>query len=167
MLLGILLTLPVKAAFANTISVIRDEETERFLKDVVKPILGAAGLEAGSVEIILVNDKSINAFVSGGQKIFVHTGLITKCPDVNCLAGVLAHEAGHIKGGHLVRKEEAFENANLSTIAGYVLGLGSVLAGAPPEAGIAITSASQNVATRNVLANSREYENSEMLWRLG
>lgn len=90
----------------------------------------------------------------------MHTGLIAECPDVSCLAGVIAHEAGHIKGGHIIRKTEDFEDANLSTIAGYVLGLGSVLAGAPPEAGIALSSAGQNVAIRQALSSSREYENS-------
>lgn len=144
----------------GSISVIRDEETEKFLKDVTKPILSAADLDFGSVEIIIVNDKSINAFVSSGQKIFIHTGLIAECPDVTCLIGVIAHEAGHIKGGHIIRKTDSYEDANLSTIAGYILGLGSVLAGAPPEAGIAISSAGQNVAMRKVLSTSRDYENS-------
>ncbi len=159
-LIAIIVLLPVISYSNNSISVIRDEETERFLKDVTKPILRAAGLDSSSVEIIIVNDKSINAFVAGGQKIFIHTGLIAECPDVSCLVGVIAHEAGHIKGGHIIRKTDSFANANLSTIAGYILGLGSVLAGAPPEAGIALSSAGQNVALRQALSTSREYENS-------
>lgn len=159
-LLAIISFFSFAAYSKNPISVIRDEETERFLKDVTKPILSAAGLDFGSVEIIIVNDKSINAFVSSGQKIFIHTGLITECPDVSCLVGVLAHESGHIKGGHIIRKDENYEDANLSTIAGYILGLGSVLAGAPPEAGIALSSAGQNVAVRQVMKSSRSYENS-------
>ena len=155
------LLLPVISdSYARNLSIIRDEETERFLTEVSEPVFSAAGLNPESVEIVIVNDPSINAFVSGGQKIFINTGLIMQADDASEVIGVIAHEAGHVKSAHLIQKGKDFEHANLGTIAGYVLGLGSVLAGAPPEAGIAISSASQNVAMRNVLSYSRDYENS-------
>src|SRR5690606_13026119 len=105
-------------------------------------------------------DPGINAFVTNGQKIFVHTGLIVEADDASGLIGVIAHEAGHIKGAHLIQRGQNVKEANYGSIAAYVLGLGSILAGAPPEAGMAIGSAGQNIATRNYLSYSRDYENS-------
>ncbi len=142
------------------VSLIRDEETEKFIKEITTPIFRSIGLDENTIEIIIVNDSSINAYVAGGQKVFVHTGLIMEAEDASSLIGVLAHEAGHIKGAHLIQKDQTFENANIGMLAGYVLGLGSVIAGAPAEAGLAISSASQNIATRNVLSYSRDFENA-------
>jgi len=149
------------SAFAAAgISIIRDDETEKLLKEITDPIIRAVGLDSDSIEIVIVNDPSINAFVSGGQRIFIHTGLIAEADDVSTVIGVLAHEAGHIKGAHIIQKGSDYEKANYGAIAGYVLGLGSVLAGAPAEAGLAISSASQNIAMRNLLSYSRDYENA-------
>lgn len=142
------------------ITLIRDDETEKFLKEISKKIFTAAGLDADSIEIIIVNDNSINAYVAGGQKLFVHTGLITRSQDAAGLIGVIAHETGHIKGAHIIQKGNNIKDASIGSIAGYVLGLGTVLAGAPPEAGMAIGTAGQNIATRNFLAYSRDYENA-------
>jgi len=142
------------------ISIIRDDETETFLKDISQKIFVAAGLNPDSIKIIIVNDPSINAYIAGGQNLFLHTGLITESDDVSGLMGVMAHESGHIKGAHLIQKDVNIKEANISSIAGYVIGIGSVLAGAPPEAGMALGSAGQNIATRKFLAYSREYENA-------
>lgn len=162
--LSILVILLCFAPFANAkdkgsnISTIRDEETETFLKDITKPIFKSAGLGANSIQIIIVNEDSINAFVSGGQNIFVNTGIITEIDDPSGLIGILAHETGHIKAAHILQKGSKAGEATTGLIAGYVLGIGSVLLGAPPEAGFAVASASQQVATRNFLTYSRKYE---------
>lgn len=148
------------ACAEQAISTIRDDETEKLLKEIIDPIMRAIGLDPESIEIVIVNDPSINAFVSGGQRIFINTGLIAESDDVSTLIGVLAHESGHIKGAHIIQKGNDYEKANYGAIAGYVLGLGSVLAGAPPEAGLAISSAGQNIAMRNLLSYSRDYENA-------
>lgn len=164
MLLAIII--PILSTEAKTseeqkpISYIRDDEIEKFLKDISSSIFSAAGLDPDSIKIIIVNDSSINAFVSGGQKLFIHTGLINEADDVSGLIGVIAHETGHIKGAHVIQKDQNIKEANIGSIAGYVLGLGTVLAGAPPEAGMAIGSAGQNIAARNFLSYSREYENA-------
>lgn len=152
----------VNSAFSRSggLSIVRDHETEKLLREVTSPVLRAIDLDPDSTEIILVNDSSINAFVTAGQKIFINTGLIAESYDISTLIGVIAHEAGHIKGAHIVQKTQDYENTNIGAIAGYILGLGSVLAGAPPEAGIAISSASQNASMRNLLSHSRDYENS-------
>ena len=147
-------------AAEKAISLIRDDETEEFLKSVTKPIYASLGLNTSAVEVVIINDQSINAFVAGGHRIFINSGLILQSDSVEGLIGVLAHEAGHVNSAHTIQKRNSLAGANLSTIAGYVLGLGSIIAGAPPEAGVAITSASQNIALRNTLNYSRDYENA-------
>jgi len=164
LLLIALLTIPDFSSEAKPvtkpISFIRDDETEKFLQDISASIFKAGGLDPEAVKIVIINDNAINAFVTGGQKLFVHTGLITQAGDIGGLMGVIAHETGHIKGAHIIQKGQNIKEASIGSIAGYVLGLGSVLAGAPPEAGVAIGSAGQNVAMRGFLSYSRDYENA-------
>ncbi len=159
-----MITGPVKEVKASAtekpVSYIRDDETEKFLKDISGKIFEAAGLDPDSIKIIIINDPSINAYVAGGQNLFVYTGLIEQSQDAAGLMGVIAHETGHIKGAHIIQKGKNAREAGLGSIAGYALGLGTVLAGAPPEAGMAIGSAGQNIAARNFLAYSRDYENA-------
>ena len=92
-------------AFADA-SLIRDAETEKFLHQLADPIFTAAGLNPHDIKIYIVNDLSINAFVSGGQNVFINTGLIRKFKTPDALIGVIAHETGHITAGHLARSSE-------------------------------------------------------------
>ncbi|HEX8902928.1 M48 family metallopeptidase, partial [Vitreimonas sp.] len=96
---------------ASAQGLIRDAEIEDTLHVYTNPLLVAAGLNPDDVELYIVSDPSINAFVSGGQNIFVHTGLILAAETPNELIGVLAHETGHISGGHLARSREAMGQA--------------------------------------------------------
>ena len=84
-------------------SILRDAETEAFFREISRPLIDAAGLDPRSVQFVLVGDPSINAFVTGGQNVFIHSGLITAADNVNELQGVIAHELGHIAAGHNVR----------------------------------------------------------------
>ena len=92
---------PVAAQSAGP-SILRDAETGALLQELVDPLAEAAGLQRGAVEVVLVNDPSINAFVAGGQRIFIHSGLINAADTANEVQGVLAHELGHITGGHVI-----------------------------------------------------------------
>ncbi len=142
------------------ISFIRDDEAEKFLQEISKAIFKAAGLDPDSIKIVIINDPAINAFVADGQKLFVHTGLIIQATEASGLIGVIAHETGHIKGAHIIQKNKNIKDASIGTLASYAIGIGSVLVGAPPEAGMAIGSAGQNLATRGFLSYSRDYENA-------
>lgn len=144
-------------ASAQGISLIRDAETEEYLREQTDPILRAAGLVPNAVDLYLVNDTSMNAFVTGGQNIFVHTGMILASETPNDLLGVMAHEAGHIAGGHIIRGREAFGRAGSTAIAGMVLGVLAAAAGAP-DAGLALITGSQHVATRQALSYNRSQE---------
>jgi len=108
---------------------IRDAEIENDIRTLASPIWRAAGLEPSDVGIYLIDDKQINSFVAGGQAIFINTGLIERAENPNQLIGVIAHETGHIAGGHLLRMKEEMRNASIETIIAMVLAAGASVAG--------------------------------------
>lgn len=149
--------LPVQQALA--MSLIRDAETESFIREISEPVFVAAGLNPNAVNSYLVNAPSINAFVTGGQNVFMHTGTIQQAETPNEIIGVIAHETGHITGGHLSRSQEAVAAATAPAIIGYLLGVGAIFAGAG-DAGLALITGGQQVAQRSFLAYSRTQEAS-------
>lgn len=138
-------------------SIIRDAETEYVLREITFPIFNVADLGSDSVNIYIINDHSINAFVAGGQNIFVHTGLLRQSNHPSVAMGVLAHEAGHIAGGHLVRTKDEIKRATATMALGYILGIATMAAGGG-EAGAAMIAGSQHVAGRNFLKYTRTHE---------
>ncbi len=149
---------PALARDANII--IRDTEIEDTLKEWTAPLVKAAGLPADSVKIILVQSPDINAFVAGGSNIFIYTGLIQKSNNPGEIVGVLAHEIGHISGGHLVRGREMMERASYESIVGMLLGLGAAVATGEGGAAAAVGAGTQSMAMRRFMANSRVFESS-------
>ena len=93
-------------------SILRDAETEAFLDEISAPLVEAAGLEPENVDIVLINDPSINAFVAGGQIVYIHSGLIDAADTAEEVQGVIAHELGHITGGHILRYGEGMASAS-------------------------------------------------------
>ncbi|MEL0253980.1 MAG: M48 family metalloprotease, partial [Novosphingobium sp.] len=91
-------------------------ETEALFRDASAPIFVAAGFNPKAIDLVLLNDGSINAFVAGGQAIYIHSGLIGAADSVNELQGVIAHELGHITGGHVVRFSEGMKPATGITV---------------------------------------------------
>lgn len=144
---------------AWAVSVIRDDEIESYLKDITLPVFKAAGLHPENVRIYIVNDPELNAYVAGGMNIFVHTGLLTQSDDPNLLIGVLAHEAGHIEGGHLARMQGEQEKVGVGAALSYLLGIGAAAVGAP-AAGQAIISGGTHIAERTLLTYSRGHEDA-------
>ncbi|NBC89159.1 MAG: M48 family metalloprotease [Alphaproteobacteria bacterium] len=138
-------------------SVLRDAETEALLNDMARPLVEASELEAENVEIVLINDGSINAFVAGGQAIYIHTGLLAAADTANEVQGVIAHELGHITAGHVVRFEERVRAANGITILSLLLGVGAALAGAG-DAAMGAMMAGQQAAMGSFLAFNRNQE---------
>ncbi len=143
-ILFLLLFVGAKDTFA--LNLIRDTETEEALLGYIRPIFSAAGLDPKNAQVIIVNDPSINAFVAGGQTIFVHTGLITQAKSVDDVVFVLSHETGHIVGGHIVRGYQAMQDAQTTALISTVLGGILAVAGGSPDAGIAIMMGGQTSA---------------------
>lgn len=140
-------------------SILRDAETEALLQDLMDPLSEAAGLGAGAVEVVLVNNSSINAFVAGGQRVFVHSGLIHAADTANEVQGVLAHELGHITGGHINRFSEGIGNATRITVLSLIAGVAAALAGAG-EAAMGVIAMGQQAAMGSFLAFTRVQESS-------
>ena len=129
---------PFRAATAQQgqrLNLIRDAEIESTIRTFTIPIWKAAGLDPNGVEIMLVQDGSLNAFVAGGQRIFINTGLIMRTERPNQLIGVMAHESGHIAGGHLARMQEEMRNLSTLQILETILAGGAMAGGAVGGAG--------------------------------
>ena len=140
-------------------SILRDAETEALLQDLLDPLAEAAGMNAGDVDVVLIDDSSINAFVAGGQRIYVHTGLIAEADTANEVQGVLAHELGHITGGHILRFSEGAGNATRITILSTLAGIAAALAGGG-EAAMGVIALGQQAAMGSFLAFNRTQEAS-------
>ena len=140
-------------------SVLRDSETELLFKDISRPLIQAADLDPNSVNVVLLNDPEINAFVATGQTVYIHSGLIQAVDNVNQLQGVIAHELGHVAGGHGIRLQQGAREATGITIATMVLGALAIAAGAG-DAGMGIMAAGQQAALGKFLAFTRTQEAS-------
>jgi predicted Zn-dependent protease len=140
--------------------VLRDSETELLFHDISAPLVQAAGLDPHNVKVVLLKDDSINAFVAGGQIVYIHSGLLTAADNVNQLQGVIAHELGHVAGGHILRIGEGAGAATKISILSLVLAAAAIAAGAPPDAGMGILYAGQRAALGNFMAFTRAQESS-------
>ena len=136
---------------------IRDAEIETTIRLYSAPVFEAAGLDPSAVSVHLVNNNDLNAFVAGGQRIFVFTGLLLRVETPNQLIGVLAHETGHISGGHLARTQDALRNATTASIITFILGAAAIAAGGG-QAGGAIIASGAAVGQRQFLSYSRTQE---------
>lgn len=146
-------------AQAQAQSLLRDTEIEETLSEFTDPLLRVAGLSPSSVDLYLVNDPSLNAFVTRGQNIFLHSGLILEAENPNQLKGVIAHETGHIVGGHIVRSDYGQRSAYGSMLVAAGLGLAAILAG-ETSAGALILGGSSQFGTLEILSYSRVNEST-------
>lgn len=140
-------------------SILRDAETEALFSDMVAPLVAVSELDAKDVEVILINSSQINAFVAGGQRMFFYSGTIEAADTAVEIQGIMAHELGHITGGHIIRFNEGIKTATGITILSLILGAAAIAAGAG-DAGAGILAAGQQAATGKFLAFSRVQERS-------
>jgi predicted Zn-dependent protease len=145
--------------------VLRDTETEQLLRDYTRPILRAAGLEKQNIQMVIINESAFNAFVADGRRIFVNYGAIMQSETPNQIIGVLAHETGHLAGGHLSKLREQLAQAQTQMIIAMLLGAGALVAGARggtnsglANVGAAAVSAPQEMIRRTVLSYVRQQE---------
>lgn len=145
-------------AKSQGLPLIRDAEVEDFLHDITEPIFKAANVSYNDIHIYIVNDSTLNAFVAGGQNVFINTGLITKYKNPNVLIGVIAHETGHIAAGHLARSNEDMQNAGNVMLLTYIAGIAAAIA--KPDAGMALIMGGSQIAERTALKFTRSQEES-------
>jgi predicted Zn-dependent protease len=154
--------MPPAQAQAGKLPIIRDTEIENLLRDYATPILRAAGLAKQNIRVVVLNDRAFNAFVMDGRHIFINAGALFDAKTPNEVIGVLAHETGHLAGGHLQRLREELARAQTASIAALLLGIGAAVAGARAGAGGdvagAAISAPQSAIQRSLLAYVRTQE---------
>ncbi len=155
-----LLTLVTVSARADAagMGVIRDEEVEQTLRTFSRPVFDQAGLSPSAVKFILIDQNDLNAFVAGGQNIFVFTGLILRTKSPAELFGVIAHETGHIANGDLIRMRAEMEDLSFQVMAATLLGIAVGAAAGSGEAGVAVLSAAGSIGQRAALRHSRIQE---------
>ncbi|MEP1660068.1 MAG: M48 family metalloprotease, partial [Anderseniella sp.] len=150
----------------NNPRLIRDAEIEELMRRYLNPIFKVAGIPRGAVNVYLIDDSRINAFVAGGQRIFIHTGLIEQARSPNEIIGVLAHETAHVAEGHLARLGVQLDRASTQAIIGTLLGaaaaVGAAQAGAASSGGAtgALVLGGAEFAKRNLLTYVRAQEAS-------
>jgi len=145
--------------------VLRDTEAEQLLRDYTRPVLRAAGLEKQNIQVVIINDGSFNAFVADGHRIFVNYGAMLQSETPSQIIGVLAHETGHLAGGHLAKLREQLAQAQTQMIIAMLLGAGAVVAGARgggnnglASAGAAAVAGPQEMIRRSLLSYQRQQE---------
>jgi predicted Zn-dependent protease len=142
---------------ATAQSILRDAETEALLQDLMDPLTEAAGLPRGSVDVVLINDPTLNAFVAGGQRVYVHSGLINAAENANEVQGVLAHELGHISGGHVIGIYDGYSKATKISLLSLLIGVAAAVAGAG-DAAMGVMAMGQQAALGSFLTFSRGQE---------
>jgi len=157
---------PVAAQENRGPPILRDTESEALLREYTRPILRAAGLEKQNIQMVIINDSSFNAFVADGHRIFVNYGAIMQSETPNQLIGVLAHETGHLAGGHLAKLRQQLANAQTQMIIATLLGAGALAVGASTgggngglaNAGAAALAGPQEMIRRSMLSYQRQQE---------
>lgn len=160
LIFGFVFWLCIGAARAESLSLVRDEEIERTIAFYLTPLFEKAGLDPNVMAIHLVKDDSINAFAAKGLHVFIHTGLILKADNAQEIIAVLAHETGHISGGHIVRLYENMRVAQRSMLLSMILGAVAVAAGGGADAAVGAMLGGTNTMQSAFAAYRRTEENA-------
>jgi predicted Zn-dependent protease len=147
-------------ARAQDISILRDAEIENIIRTYATPIFTVAGLDPAAVHVYVVNDPTLNSFVAGGQNLFMNSGTILRSETPNQLVGIIAHETGHISGGHLARTDEALRHATIQNIIALVVGAAAAATSGNGGAGAAAILGGSSLAQRSFLQFSITQEAS-------
>jgi predicted Zn-dependent protease len=139
-------------------SFIRDAEIEAIVRRYAQPVFRAAGLNPERIDVYLIADETLNAFVAGGMNMFLHTGLLRRAEGPTQVMGVIAHEAGHISAGHLASRRRELEDTATQMITSMLLGLGAAAATGSGAAGAAVVSLGQSLSMADLLSYTRTQE---------
>ena len=159
-LCAIYLILNINLGFANRLSIVRDTEIESIIVNYVTPVFRAARLDPDSIQIFIVKDDSLNAFVMNGQKIFIHSGLLIESESAEEIIGVIAHETGHIAGGHLSRRRNALSNFSISNFLSFALAGAATIATKRSDVGTALVGVGQTIGQRSFFSYNRAQESA-------
>ncbi|MCK5550891.1 MAG: M48 family metalloprotease, partial [Hyphomicrobiaceae bacterium] len=156
-------------ADAQGLPLIRDTEIEKLLSDYASPVFQAAGLGSGRIKVRIVQNENFNAFVVDGRNVFIHTGTLLQAKSPNEVIGVLAHETGHITGGHMAALRARIAQDQTRALLAQILGIGLMVAGgvAGGDSGSDLGSAGQGIMyggnaliMRGLMAERRSQESA-------
>ena len=156
--LFVLLICVVSALPAHGVSLINDTETESVLTELITPIASVANIGDGRVRVHIVNDDDFNAFVMGGEDIYIYTGLLSRIRSPNALRAVVAHELGHTIGGHMAQMSARMESEMRRSMLIQALGIGLMVAGGNPSMGAGVVAGAGGIARQSMLSFSRDEE---------
>lgn len=145
-------------AQSKSLRLIRDAEVERIIRAYATPLFQAAGLSPWAIDVYLVNDSALNAFVVPGLDMFIHTGLLMRAETPLQVIGVIAHETGHLAAGHTATRGASLRRSTQSLIASYVLGLAAAIATGRPDLGQAVIAGGHDIALKGALKYTRSQE---------
>lgn len=152
-LLCLCFALPARGA-----TLINDTETEKLLSELVAPIATAANITPARLKIHIVHDDDFNAFVSGGEDVYIYTGLLTQIKSPAALQAVVAHELGHTIGGHMAQMADRMAAEMRRALLIQALGIGLMAASGEPSLGAGVLAGAGGVATQGMLSFSRDEE---------
>lgn len=156
-------------AQAQNLPLIRDSEIEALLSDYAKPIFQTAGIGAGRVTVRIVKNDVFNAFVVDGRNVFIHTGALMMAETPNEVIGVLAHETGHISGGHMAALRARIAKDQTRALLTQIIGIGAAVAGGLAgggaardaiQGGQALAQGGNDVILRGLLSERRSQESA-------
>lgn len=139
-------------------TLINDTETELFLSKLVTPLAIAADIPSERLNVHIINDDDFNAFVRGGEDVYIYTGLLKQIKNPDALLAVVAHELGHTVGGHVAQLSARMDAEMKRTMLIQALGIGLMVAGGNPSLGAGVLAGSSGIATQSMLAFSRDEE---------
>lgn len=143
---------------ARAVSLINDTETESVLTELITPIAKVAKIGDGRLRVHIVNDDDFNAFVMGGEDVYIYTGLLSRIKSPNALRAVVAHELGHTIGGHMAQMSSRMESEMRRSMLIQALGIGLMVAGGNPSLGAGVVAGAGGIARQSVLSFSRDEE---------
>ena len=143
---------------AHATSLINDTETEELLTEIVAPLASAANIPDGRLRVHIINSDDFNAFVMGGEDVYVYTGLLTQIKNPSALQAVIAHELGHTLGGHMTQMSARISAEMTRTMLIQALGIGLMVAGGDPSLGAGVLAGSGGIAQQSMLAFTRDEE---------
>lgn len=143
---------------AGAATLINDTEIEKEITEIILPIARAANIPENRLKIYIVRDDDFNAFVRGGEDVFVYTGLLKQIKNPNALRAVVAHEMGHTIGGHMVQMSARMHDEMVRTMIIQALGVGLMVAGGNPTAGVGVMAGASGIAQQSMLSFSRDEE---------
>lgn len=146
------------ATGAHAVSLINDTEIERVVTELVRPIATAAEIPDNRLRVHIVRDDDFNAFVMGGDDVYIYTGLLTQIKSPDALQAVIAHELGHTIGGHMAQMSSRMTAEMQRAMLIQALGIGLMVAGGNPSLGAGVLAGSSGVAQQSMLAFTRDEE---------